>query len=100
MGNCIRDTTTFCPKHVARAVSAWVKTMKLIYVKKTASQQEQNEIVESLNAGREPSANVHSVEIMTIHQSDTVPDADGDYALLGLLNETDPKRKMQLLYRR
>ena len=73
--------------------------MKLIYIRRTASPKEQDEIVESLKAGREPSANAHSVEIMTMHQSDTVPDADGDYALLGLLNDTDP-RKVQLLYRR
>jgi hypothetical protein len=74
-------------------------TMKLIYIRKTASQKEHDEIVRSFEAGKEPGVAVHSVAVMAMHQGDTIPDKDGDYQLLGLWDETDP-RKLRLPYRR
>jgi hypothetical protein len=73
--------------------------MKLIYIRRTASVEECNEIVESLKAGKKLSVKVHSVAVMPVNPSDTVPDANGDYALLGLWDEIDPL-KLQLLYQR
>jgi hypothetical protein len=72
-------------------------TMKLIYIRKTTSQEEHDEIVKSLEAGKEPSVKVHSVAVMVMNQCDVIPDKGGDYQLLGLWDETDP-RKLQLLY--
>ncbi len=73
--------------------------MKLIYIRKATSQEEYEEIVKSLEAGKEPSVKVHSVAVTAANQGDTIPDKGGDYQLLGLWDETDP-RKLQLLYRR
>jgi len=74
-------------------------TMKLIYIRKTATQEEHDKIVRSLEAGEEPGVEVHSVTVMAMNQGDTIPDKGGDYQLLGLWDETDPRR-LQLLYRR
>jgi hypothetical protein len=74
--------------------------MELIWIQRTATQEEQNKIVESLEVGKELSqtmkCKVHKVKVEKVIPTDVVPDTNGDYVLLGLRNETDPKRKMQL----
>ena len=74
--------------------------MELIWIQRTASQEEQDEIVKSLEAGEELSGTmkckVQRVKVAKVIPTDVVPDTNGDYLLLGLRNEADPKLKMQL----
>jgi hypothetical protein len=74
--------------------------MELIWIQRTASQEDQDKIVESLEVGTELSESlkckVHKVKVEKVTPTDVVPDTNGDYVLLGLREESDPKRKMQL----
>jgi hypothetical protein len=74
--------------------------MELIWIKKTTSNEESKQIVECLEAGKELSGimklSVQRVKVAKMDQTDVVPDTSGDYVLLGLRDETDPKSKMQL----
>jgi hypothetical protein len=77
--------------------------MELIWILKTASQQEADEIVELLNTRKELSATMEfkvcRVQVAKTRTADVVPDTGGDFALLGLLPDTD-QMKMQVLYQR
>ena len=74
--------------------------MEIIWIKKTASQEEQDQIVKSLDACEELSGTmtctIHRVKVCPVNPTNVVPDTNGDYVLLGLRNEIDPKLKMQL----
>jgi len=69
--------------------------MELIWIQRTATQEEQHKIVESLEVGKELSetmkCKVHKVKVEKVIPTDVVPDTNGDYVLLGLRGRNRPK---------